>query len=556
MLNHRNTLSSRRRGMILLVVLAMLTLFTVIGITFVYLSDSQALSARINKDAENIFNPDIDPQMALSYVMSQLIYDVNDDTTGIYSSLRGHSLARNMYGWNYNSSATWLQNDAPYNGPGRLTYKTTGDAVAPAWIQGISNDQLLNYRYFSGDAFLRDPERLKIRSGPGDTVGSYVCCAVPYTYPDTNNVFLAVLDTNPSSATFNQVIVPSFHRPLVWGGPLNDQTNANWTTNQAGKYLTLRPRPADNTTSFPYPTGPYGDVKNLDGAPGGNDSIWIDIGAPIMIAPNGQPYKMLVAPLILELDGRVNLNVHGNIRNTSTNPYSHAGNQGWSPSEVNLSMLPFATDNTTNPPTPEWVYLFLGNPTTNARVLGRYGQSYVPGGTITSASAATPIVITTPSTASLVTGQAVVINGVQGNTAANGVWTITVINGTTFSLNGSTGNGASTGGGTWASFTGFYTQPRAWAPVDLNAVIDPTQTGAGGVTHVYAAPNGTTSAFPSFPAGTQGPGYGQGTVLEQTNTGLNTGTTNLPLAYNPLARVPGNRLLPLSDMDAFFATGG
>lgn len=46
------------------------------------------------------------------------------------------------------------------------------------------------------------------------------------------------------------------------------------------------------------------------------------------------------------------------------------------------------------------------------------------------------------------TGIQVVIANVGGNTAANGAWTITVVDSSHFSLNGSTGNGAYTSGGT------------------------------------------------------------------------------------------------------------
>lgn len=71
------------------------------------------------------------------------------------------------------------------------------------------------------------------------------------------------------------------------------------------------------------------------------------------------------------------------------------------------------------------------------------------GGTkgITTATNASPIVITTSSAHGWATGAVITVSGAQGNTAANGSWTITVLSTTSFSLNGSTGNGAYTGNG-------------------------------------------------------------------------------------------------------------
>ncbi len=60
---------------------------------------------------------------------------------------------------------------------------------------------------------------------------------------------------------------------------------------------------------------------------------------------------------------------------------------------------------------------------------------------ITGATNTSPIVITVGSTTGISNGDTVLIGGVEGNTAANGYWTVANITGTTFELAGSTGNG-------------------------------------------------------------------------------------------------------------------
>lgn len=94
------------------------------------------------------------------------------------------------------------------------------------------------------------------------------------------------------------------------------------------------------------------------------------------------------------------------------------------------------------------------------------------GGTaLTNATNGSPIQIT--STAhGLQSGQYVVISGVLGNTAANGLFPITVIDANSFSLTGSSGNGAYISGGSWTRVTG--PNPR---------VKNPDETGAQGSIH-------------------------------------------------------------------------
>ena len=63
------------------------------------------------------------------------------------------------------------------------------------------------------------------------------------------------------------------------------------------------------------------------------------------------------------------------------------------------------------------------------------------------ASYTSPISIGTADANGLSTGQQVIVSGIQGNTAANGTWTITVVDPAHFTLNGSSANAAYTGGG-------------------------------------------------------------------------------------------------------------
>lgn len=73
--------------------------------------------------------------------------------------------------------------------------------------------------------------------------------------------------------------------------------------------------------------------------------------------------------------------------------------------------------------------------------------------TVTNATNATPIVITTAVAHGLSTNNYVEVEGVVGNTAANGIFQITVTSTTSFSLDFSSGNGAYVSGGTASMVT-------------------------------------------------------------------------------------------------------
>lgn len=85
---------------------------------------------------------------------------------------------------------------------------------------------------------------------------------------------------------------------------------------------------------------------------------------------------------------------------------------------------------------------------THAMLRNPVNGNFTRASVITNATNASPIVVTTQENHGLVTGSTFLIHGVLGNTAANGDGqNITVLSPTTFSINGSTGNGAYTSGG-------------------------------------------------------------------------------------------------------------
>jgi len=132
--------------------------------------------------------------------------------------------------------------------------------------------------------------------------------------------------------------------------------------------------------------------------------------------------------------------------------------------------------------------------------------------TITGATNAAPVVITSAAHG-LTTGNQVVVAGVLGNQGANGTWVITVIDANTFSLNGSTGTGAYTSGGTatvartftpvamtvtvngvaWAIQTGSVLTIDSGANQEIIVVLSTTSTTFNAIT--AKAHNGTGTAF-------------------------------------------------------------
>src|SRR5438132_1473069 len=130
----------RRPGAILVVVLALLALFAVVGLSFLLYAESAATAARIHRESntrEFREPPPPDPAPAAAGFLRQLIFPVGDygpDTTTV---LRGHDLARLMYG---NDPAG--DNTTPYNGTGLFHEALNLPGVGP-----LDRAEVVNFTY-------------------------------------------------------------------------------------------------------------------------------------------------------------------------------------------------------------------------------------------------------------------------------------------------------------------------------------------------------------------------------------------------------------------------
>ena len=342
--------AGERRGAILLIVLTLLALFAVVALSFALYAESEALAARIRREAMSVAaNPD--PLPAANGFLQQMLFTPATDTgTDTLSALRGHEMARLIYGG-------LPAAQVPYNGIGTFAEPLTLPTATGTVV--VNRQQVVNFmnqyvRDASGNPVpasqhIVDPEHTGYRNNlqytfPISATSTYVGKNAPYTYPDRNNMCVAVQDP-----TTGRIVLQSYHRPTLFQSLA--QANPNWT-NDIGRYLILRPRPADQfmlgetpaATQFPYPPlNPdgtiTGDVQNIIGTDGvqRNDAVWLNANLPV-INWRGRNIIPLVAATVLPLDGRVNVNTAGNTKGTSTN--------GFGPWEVSLSQVINAGDAT------------------------------------------------------------------------------------------------------------------------------------------------------------------------------------------------------------------
>ncbi len=192
----------------------------------------------------------------------------------------------------------------------------------------------------------------------------------------------------------------------------------------------------------------------------------------------------LVATLgILDLgikDGVLNFTADASINLLDVDDPDTAANEG---TDGKLRLSDFSLGNFKSIIQPSFTYGGTANLPIDGSALVFLPKAFSTGVTITGATNASPIVITTTAAdlAGIANGQSVEISGVLGNTAANGTFVVQKLTATTFALVGSTGNGAYASGGVWKtpmtitaslSGSGFNKPTVAFGVSNLQAALE------------------------------------------------------------------------------------
>ena len=323
-----------RRGIILLAIISLLTMFMLIGITYVVVSGHFKQSAVVNTRASELESI---PRKHFDSAIYQLLRDVKASNST--SALKGQSLLRDVYGDNVATGTIY-----PYP---RGTNADNLDVFRGLRIIGDNNNrpfgitfslplnQLtgINYQYleqFVGNLVTLHPQiresdsgNLQVRHNSRNFIDNHPVVSTRITHVDNDAAkrlahFQCLVPVGWDFSNFvvenNQVYwTPLTHpqnitRPISIKVIINRRAFSGFGDLDANEPYDA----ADNKNRFlMQPT--EADKKVDNDNDGSRDSQWTDLGFTVRSDEDGKRYKPFFAFLIKDLDGRLNLNAHGNL---------------------------------------------------------------------------------------------------------------------------------------------------------------------------------------------------------------------------------------------------
>ena len=401
-----------RNGVTLLFVVSMIVLFLLMGTAFVVVSNDFLRSARkrARLDLHTVDGTAYIERAFYDLVRGPSLQDMT-------SPLRGHSLLADMYGYGFTAKIDTAEvNDSQHFITLTLDFAGSGQSILDgspfqpeavpclagqvlSVVSGPANGltaRIVDHQIFGSGSSLTHslfvlPQWIDSSfnvSNAAELVGEKVIInGRPFAGTGAGNF-------NVNAATDQPALSDAALNPDLRGIPLADiigangpgyfstQQISNFSPNHSGpneSYDTfdfqnmflagINPDGTVNTPSFhrqSLVSNPRGDFRafktggaNNDGVVVDNDNngqvdgIWMDIGLPSLTHDQGVHFKPLISYTVVDLDGRINLNAHGNLRQSDPQletldllglqdlaelPLLHRG-QGFGPPEINPAPL-------------------------------------------------------------------------------------------------------------------------------------------------------------------------------------------------------------------------
>lgn len=318
------TTAHRRKGVLLLVVLSMLTLFMMLGTTYLVVSTRARKTARAF--ADNVAagtTSGLNAQRMLDDAMMTVARGTTG-TSAIPALRSGEDLLGDKYG------------KTPAE-QGTISGAASGSAIIELPTAGLSNPHLLAGRVITFTMpTLTDVSTRILRADASGTLyipGGQTVAGAPIT--------ATAINAAKQAATSTPHFIVNGREFAGGAGDTNEPYDAFPTTSGTSDPHLARVAIVSGsvvaTPSFGV-TAVNATIDNdSDGTP---DSGWIDVGFPVITDLSGNAIKPKAAVLVIDLDGRLNVNAHGSrtdLENTAassdlteyTSGYSKTGQQGY-----------------------------------------------------------------------------------------------------------------------------------------------------------------------------------------------------------------------------------
>ena len=343
--------------MILLVVMAVLTFFAVLGMTFILMTGKNRDSAETAQlAAQNSKTAGNSPQDLLEEGIMQVL--VGPPSGNGNSALEGCDIIGDMYGAvdgnNLDTvTASFSANkmtpanaayagrvvtiaEGPYKGQSTIILNSRG-AIIP-FASGIGGTEAIasckcvinKNRAFQGDATNYDAADISAARDP-------------------SNDFMSLRYTGGANGIkVGRVVVPSYYRGESSRPGLGANELGVGSVYQALTSNSIKTAASNNASPW--------DVDN-DGD-GDNDSVWMHLGLPARPMPDGTLVVPMYAILVEDMDGRINVNAHSPDETITTTAYSSLGTatatlangetlepttmlngQGFGPADINMDAV-------------------------------------------------------------------------------------------------------------------------------------------------------------------------------------------------------------------------